>query len=134
MNPSSSLIALGLFANLAFCISPIGFANAQDSGKKVILSPSAPGITLDFHVMRHLCDMEALVTYEAPLRFRRLLLGVTSPGKVRSDKDHRSPQPDFVRPQISRSGRLWRAVRPARVAAGRNLRHNGGQRKRGSSG
>jgi 2-iminobutanoate/2-iminopropanoate deaminase len=42
MNPSSSLIALALFTNLAFCSSPIGFANAQDSGKKVILSPSAP--------------------------------------------------------------------------------------------
>ncbi len=28
------------------------------------------GITLDFHVMRHLCDMESLVTYEAPPRCR----------------------------------------------------------------
>src|SRR5437764_709330 len=39
----SSLISVGLFSNLAFCILPVtSIANAQDSGKKVILSPNAP--------------------------------------------------------------------------------------------
>lgn len=42
MNLSSSLITVGLFSNLAFCILPVGIANAQDTSKKVILSPNAP--------------------------------------------------------------------------------------------
>lgn len=33
------------------------------------------GITLDFHVMRHLCDMEALVTYEGTAEIQALLVG-----------------------------------------------------------
>lgn len=33
------------------------------------------GITLDFHVMRHLCDMEALVTYEGTAEIQTLLVG-----------------------------------------------------------
>ena len=33
------------------------------------------GITLEFHVMRHLCDMEALVTYEGTAEIQSLLVG-----------------------------------------------------------
>lgn len=33
------------------------------------------GINLDFHVMRHLCDMEALVTYEGTSEIQTLLVG-----------------------------------------------------------
>ncbi|MBB2891347.1 acyl-CoA dehydrogenase family protein [Flexivirga oryzae] len=33
------------------------------------------GITLDFHVMRHLCDMEALVTYEGTAEMQSLIVG-----------------------------------------------------------
>jgi glutaryl-CoA dehydrogenase len=33
------------------------------------------GITLDFHVMRHLCDMEALVTYEGTAEIQSLIVG-----------------------------------------------------------
>ncbi len=33
------------------------------------------GITLDFHVVRHLCDMEALVTYEGTAEIQSLLVG-----------------------------------------------------------
>src|SRR3982750_2793982 len=42
MKLSSSLIILGLLSNVAFCILPVSSANAQDTGKKVILSPDAP--------------------------------------------------------------------------------------------
>jgi glutaryl-CoA dehydrogenase len=33
------------------------------------------GILLDFHVMRHLCDMEALVTYEGTAEIQKLIVG-----------------------------------------------------------
>jgi glutaryl-CoA dehydrogenase len=33
------------------------------------------GITLDFHVMRHLCDMEALVTFEGTAEMQTLIVG-----------------------------------------------------------
>jgi len=33
------------------------------------------GITLDFHVVRHLCDMEALVTYEGTAEIQTLVVG-----------------------------------------------------------
>lgn len=33
------------------------------------------GITLDFHVMRHLCDMESLVTYEGTVEVQSLIVG-----------------------------------------------------------
>lgn len=33
------------------------------------------GITLDFHVMRHLCDMESLVTYEGTAEVQSLIVG-----------------------------------------------------------
>ena len=33
------------------------------------------GILLDFHVMRHLCDMEALVTYEGTAEIQTLIVG-----------------------------------------------------------
>jgi glutaryl-CoA dehydrogenase len=33
------------------------------------------GITLDFHVIRHLCDMEALVTYEGTAEVQSLIVG-----------------------------------------------------------
>ena len=33
------------------------------------------GITLDFHVMRHLCDMESLVTYEGTAEIQSLIVG-----------------------------------------------------------
>lgn len=33
------------------------------------------GITLDFQVMRHLCDMEALVTYEGTAEIQTLIVG-----------------------------------------------------------
>jgi glutaryl-CoA dehydrogenase len=33
------------------------------------------GILLDFHVMRHMCDMEALVTYEGTAQIQTLLVG-----------------------------------------------------------
>jgi glutaryl-CoA dehydrogenase len=33
------------------------------------------GILLDFHVMRHMCDMEALVTYEGTAEIQTLLVG-----------------------------------------------------------
>jgi glutaryl-CoA dehydrogenase len=33
------------------------------------------GITLDFHVMRLLCDMEALVTYEGTAEIQSLIVG-----------------------------------------------------------
>ena len=33
------------------------------------------GILLDFHVMRHLCDMEALVTYEGTAEIQSLIVG-----------------------------------------------------------
>ncbi|HEY4460047.1 MAG TPA: acyl-CoA dehydrogenase family protein [Pseudonocardiaceae bacterium] len=33
------------------------------------------GITLDFHVIRHLCDMEALVTYEGTAEIQTLIVG-----------------------------------------------------------
>lgn len=42
MSFSGSLIAAGLFSSLAFTVLPVGIANSQDSGKKVILSPNAP--------------------------------------------------------------------------------------------
>ena len=42
MKLSSSLITVGLFSNLAFGILPVSSANAQGTGKKVILSPNAP--------------------------------------------------------------------------------------------
>jgi glutaryl-CoA dehydrogenase len=33
------------------------------------------GVTLDFHVIRHLCDMEALVTYEGTAEIQSLIVG-----------------------------------------------------------
>jgi glutaryl-CoA dehydrogenase len=33
------------------------------------------GILLDFHVMRHVCDMEALVTYEGTAEIQALIVG-----------------------------------------------------------
>ncbi|MEZ0053997.1 glutaryl-CoA dehydrogenase [Mycobacterium sp. MAA66] len=39
------------------------------------------GITLDFHVMRHLCDMEALVTYEGTAEIQSLIVGREITGK-----------------------------------------------------
>jgi 2-iminobutanoate/2-iminopropanoate deaminase len=42
MSRYSSLTIAGLFSSLAFSILPVGMANAQDTGKKVILSPDAP--------------------------------------------------------------------------------------------
>ena len=33
------------------------------------------GVTLDFHVMRHLCDMEALITYEGTAEIQSLIVG-----------------------------------------------------------
>jgi glutaryl-CoA dehydrogenase len=33
------------------------------------------GITLDFHVMRHLCDMEALITYEGTVEMQTCIVG-----------------------------------------------------------
>jgi len=39
------------------------------------------GITLDFHVIRHLCDMEALVTYEGTAEIQSLLVGREVTGK-----------------------------------------------------
>ena len=33
------------------------------------------GILLDFHVIRHMCDMEALVTYEGTAQIQTLLVG-----------------------------------------------------------
>ncbi|MFI6407248.1 acyl-CoA dehydrogenase family protein [Streptomyces sp. NPDC050548] len=33
------------------------------------------GITLDFHVIRHLCDVEALVTYEGTAEIQTLVVG-----------------------------------------------------------
>jgi glutaryl-CoA dehydrogenase len=33
------------------------------------------GITLEFHVMRHLCDMESLVTYEGTAEIQSLIVG-----------------------------------------------------------
>jgi len=33
------------------------------------------GITLDFHIMRHLCDMEALITYEGTVEIQSLIVG-----------------------------------------------------------
>jgi glutaryl-CoA dehydrogenase len=33
------------------------------------------GITLDFHVMRHMCDMESLVTYEGTAEIQSLIVG-----------------------------------------------------------
>ncbi len=33
------------------------------------------GILLDFHVMRHLCDMEALITYEGTAEIQTLIVG-----------------------------------------------------------
>jgi glutaryl-CoA dehydrogenase len=33
------------------------------------------GITLEFHVIRHLCDMEALVTYEGTAEIQTLIVG-----------------------------------------------------------
>src|SRR5262249_38837164 len=33
------------------------------------------GILLDFHVMRHMCDMEALLTYEGTAQIQTLLVG-----------------------------------------------------------
>jgi len=33
------------------------------------------GITLDFHIMRHLCDMEALITYEGTVEMQSLIVG-----------------------------------------------------------
>src|SRR3954453_12546676 len=42
MKLSSSLITVGLLSSVTFCILPISIANAQDTGKKVILSPNAP--------------------------------------------------------------------------------------------
>ena len=42
MNLAGSLIAAGLFTSIAFSVLPLGIANAQDTGKKVILSPNAP--------------------------------------------------------------------------------------------
>lgn len=43
--------------------------------------PGGNGITLDFHVVRHLCDMEALVTYEGTAEIQTLVVGrhVTGP-------------------------------------------------------
>lgn len=42
MKLSDFFIAAGLFSSLAFSVLPIGTANAQDTGKKAILSPNAP--------------------------------------------------------------------------------------------
>jgi hypothetical protein len=39
---ASSLITAGMFSSIAFSPLPLGNANAQDTGKKVILSPNAP--------------------------------------------------------------------------------------------
>ena len=33
------------------------------------------GITLDFHVIRHMCDMERLVTYEGTAEIQSLIVG-----------------------------------------------------------
>jgi 2-iminobutanoate/2-iminopropanoate deaminase len=42
MKFSGSLISAGLFGSLAFSVLPATIANAQDAGKKAILSPNAP--------------------------------------------------------------------------------------------
>src|ERR1700752_1373948 len=42
MNLPAYLIAAGLFSSIAFNALPPSIANAQDIGKKVILSPNAP--------------------------------------------------------------------------------------------
>lgn len=39
------------------------------------------GILLDFHVIRHLCDMEALVTYEGTAEIQSLIVGRDVTGK-----------------------------------------------------
>ena len=54
------------------------------------------GILLDFHVMRHLCDMESLITYEGTAEIQTLIVGATSPGKA--------PSPDAIR---FRRGQRW---------------------------
>jgi hypothetical protein len=49
MNLASSLIIAGLFNCIAFSCLPLAIANAQDAGKKVILSPNAPNPIGSYH-------------------------------------------------------------------------------------
>jgi glutaryl-CoA dehydrogenase len=38
------------------------------------------GIMLDFHVIRHMCDMESLVTYEGTAEIQSLIVGRDTTG------------------------------------------------------
>lgn len=42
MKLANSLLAIGMVTNIALCILPVDVASAQDTGKKVIISPNAP--------------------------------------------------------------------------------------------
>src|SRR5262245_19343408 len=42
MNLAGSLLTAGFLSTVAFSALPLSMANAQDTGKKVILSPNAP--------------------------------------------------------------------------------------------
>src|SRR5260370_33149288 len=57
------------------------------------------GILLDFHVMRHMCDMEALLTYEGTAEIQTLLVGRDITGQSAStcsDSFTRSRRPPRV--------------------------------------
>ena len=58
------------------------------------------GILLDFHVMRHMCDMEALLTYEGTAEIQTLLVGRDITGQA--------PSPDPIRFRRSHFRRSYR--------------------------
>ncbi len=59
-------------ASLAKCFCTVKARHVCHLARDVL---GGNGILLDFHVMRHLCDMEALVTYEGTAEIQTLIVG-----------------------------------------------------------
>ena len=59
-------------ASLAKCFCSVKALHVCRLARDVL---GGNGILLDFHVMRHLCDMESLVTYEGTAEIQALIVG-----------------------------------------------------------
>jgi glutaryl-CoA dehydrogenase len=59
-------------ASLAKCFCTVKARHVCHLARDVL---GGNGILLDFHVMRHACDMEALVTYEGTAQIQTLIVG-----------------------------------------------------------
>jgi glutaryl-CoA dehydrogenase len=59
-------------ASLAKCFCTVEARHVCHLARDVL---GGNGILLEFHVIRHLCDMEALVTYEGTAEIQTLIVG-----------------------------------------------------------